>query len=86
MSGLTFLLFKLNTLHKAGKIVDNKQKHLNYLENEKFKIRNLTFQNTYSPSSCFPGVLRNCIINKRINLKMSASDKSSNSESAEAMV
>ena len=29
MSALTFLLFKLNTLHKAGKTVDNTQKHLN---------------------------------------------------------
>ena len=32
MSALTFLLFKLNTLHKAGKTVDNTQKHLNWLE------------------------------------------------------
>ena len=29
MSLLTFLLFKLNTLHKAGKTVHNTQKHLN---------------------------------------------------------
>ena len=29
MSALTFLLFKLNALHKAGKTVDNTQKHLN---------------------------------------------------------
>ena len=36
--------------------------------NEKFKIRNLTFQNRYCPSSCFLGVFRNCIINKRINV------------------
>ena len=31
MSALTFLLFKLNTLHKAGKTVDNTQRQLNYL-------------------------------------------------------
>ena len=29
MSPLTFLLFKLNALYKAGKTVDNTQKHLN---------------------------------------------------------
>ena len=29
MSALTFLLFKLNTLHKASKTVDNTRKHLN---------------------------------------------------------
>ena len=36
--------------------------------NEKFKIRNLTFQNRYPPSSCFLGVIKNFIINKRINV------------------
>ena len=51
--------------------------------NEKFKFRNLTFQNRYSPSSCFLAVFRNCII---IRESVSASDKSSNFESAEAMV
>ena len=34
----------------------------------KFKICNLTYQNRYSASSCFLGVFRNCIINKRINV------------------
>ena len=34
----------------------------------KFKIRNLTYQNRYCPSSCFLDVFRNCIINKRINV------------------
>ena len=29
MSALTFLLLKLNALHKAGKTVHNTQKHLN---------------------------------------------------------
>ena len=29
MSALTFLLLKLNALYKAGKTVDNTQKHLN---------------------------------------------------------
>ena len=32
VSVLTFLSFNLNVLHKAGKTVDNTQKHLNYLE------------------------------------------------------
>ena len=36
--------------------------------NEKFKIRNLTFQNRYSPNSYLLGVFKNCIINKRINV------------------
>ena len=36
--------------------------------NKKLKIRNLTFQNEYSSSSCFLGVFRNCIINKRIDV------------------
>ena len=36
--------------------------------NEKLKIRNLTFQNRYSPSSYLLGVFKNCIINKRINV------------------
>ena len=60
MSALTFLLFKLNTLHKAGKTVDNTQnvrKSTSTGLNGKFKIRNLTFQNRYSPTSCFPVTL-----------------------------
>ena len=50
--------------------------------NEKFKISNLTFQNKYSPVafSVFLGIAQ------PIRESMSASDKSSNFESAEAMV
>ena len=54
-------------LFKAYKAVDNTQNIASTSLNEKIKIR-ITFQNRYSPSSCFLGYFRNCIINKRINV------------------
>ena len=51
MSPLTFLLFKL----KLAKLLTTRKNTSTSL-NEKFKIRNLSFQNRYSPGSCFLGV------------------------------
>ena len=70
MSALTFLLFKLNTLDKETRRWNllTTRKNTSTSLNEKFEIRNLTFRDRYSPSSCFLGVFRNCIIIKRINV------------------
>ena len=57
-------------MRKAGKTTLITHKNTSTSMNEKFKIRNLTFQNRYCPSSCFLGVFRNCIINKRINVNI----------------
>ena len=67
MSMLTFSC-KLNTLHKETL-------HWNHCILGKPDMlilyswmKNLTFQNRYSPSSCFLYVFENCIINKRIEV------------------
>ena len=82
MSAFTFLLFKLNAQHKAGKTVDNMQKHLNYLE-WKIKICHLNFITDIPQAVAFLVFLE---IASSVRESMSASDKSSNFESAEAMV
>lgn len=82
MSVLTFFIIQIE--YTAGRNTALKpRKNTSTSLNEKFKIHNLPFQSSYSPSSCFLGVLRNCII---IRESISSSDKSSNFESTEAMV
>ena len=82
MSALTFFIIQIE--YTAGRKTALKpRKTISTSLNEKFKIRNLPFQSSYSPGSCFLGVLRNCII---IRESISSSDKSSNFESTEAMV
>ena len=53
---------------KPAKLLTTRKNIASTSLNEKFKIRNLTFQNRYYPSSCFLSVFRNCIIKKRINV------------------
>ena len=82
MSALTFLLFKLDTLHKAGKTVDNtKTPQLAWMKNLKFAT--LPFKTDISQAVTFLVFLG---IASSLRESMSTSDKSSNFESAETMV